>query len=39
MYCHPMSRAIPSLEDPPANSTITITLLAVGVMKTIIITR
>lgn len=38
-YCQPISLAIPSLEELPLNSTMTITLFAVGVMKTIIITR
>jgi hypothetical protein len=38
-YCQPISLAIPSFELLPLSSTITITLFAVGVMKTIIITR
>eukprot|EP00542_Grammatophora_oceanica_P021526 CAMPEP_0194052746 /NCGR_PEP_ID=MMETSP0009_2-20130614/46800_1 /TAXON_ID=210454 /ORGANISM="Grammatophora oceanica, Strain CCMP 410" /LENGTH=50 /DNA_ID=CAMNT_0038700489 /DNA_START=78 /DNA_END=230 /DNA_ORIENTATION=+ len=38
-YCHPMIRAIPSFDPEPLNSTMTMTLLAVGVMVTIMRTR
>jgi hypothetical protein len=38
-YCQAIMRAIPSLEPLPLNSTIIITLLAVGVRKTIRITK
>ena len=38
-YCHAITNAIPSLTWLPLNSTMTITLLAVGVKKTTITTK